>query len=325
LDEQPQAATRAAILAAAARAVDAQPQDAQSGATSLRHRRVRERASRIGPSRRPLALVASFLVATVALVLVTRTNEEREESARSAVASKAPEQMAANAPAAAVDGDLRAKSDVGGPSKMPAASEPLATDKLEAAPAEAKPAAPPAPSARMQRAVPQSAPPTSERQDSSRRERTVADAGEPGRDQERAASGASSVASNAAPAPASPPAVGAVVAAAPAAPAVTQQLKEERSKDMAMLRAAAPGAGERALAETDAAAPARLAKARPVERTAAMSEESVENDPVRWMERIIALRDAGHDEEADRELARLRERYPDVKVPETVLRRTGTR
>jgi hypothetical protein len=51
----------------------------------------------------------------------------------------------------------------------------------------------------------------------------------------------------------------------------------------------------------------------------------VENDPARWMDRIIALRDAGRDEDADRELARLRERYADFKIPPNALRRTGTR
>jgi len=327
LDEQPRAATRAAILAAAARAVNAEPQDVQSGATSLRQRRLRDLSSRIGPSRRPLALVASFLVATVALVLATRTNEERNDSAQSAVASKAPEQTAANTPAAPADGDLRAKSETGGSTRMHETSDPAATDKVQAAPAEAKPAVPPAQPAHMQRRDLQSAAPApSTRQDSLRRDRALADAGEPGRDLERAASGASSVASNTAPAPASPPpAVGAVVAPAPPAPAAAPPLKEERSKDTAMLRAAGPRAEQPAAAETDASAPERLAKARPVERTPAMSEESVENDPVRWMERIIALRDAGRDDDADRELARLRERYVDVKVPENALRRTGTR
>ena len=75
----------------------------------------------------------------------------------------------------------------------------------------------------------------------------------------------------------------------------------------------------------DAAPGKRLAKARPVERTAAMVESEVENDPARWMERIIALRDAGRDADADRELARLRERYPEMQVPANALRRAGTR
>jgi hypothetical protein len=43
------------------------------------------------------------------------------------------------------------------------------------------------------------------------------------------------------------------------------------------------------------------------------------------MERIIALRDAGRDEDADRELARLRARYPEMKVPPNALSRSGTR
>ena len=82
-----------------------------------------------------------------------------------------------------------------------------------------------------------------------------------------------------------------------------------------------------ASAEADAPAPEtrRLAKARPVERSAAIAGDAVEADPARWAERIVALRDAGRDEDADRELAKLRERYPDFKVPPNALRRAGTR
>lgn len=47
--------------------------------------------------------------------------------------------------------------------------------------------------------------------------------------------------------------------------------------------------------------------------------------PERWLARIIELRQAARDDEADAELKKLRERHPDLKIPEAALRRTGTR
>ena len=115
--------------------------------------------------------------------------------------------------------------------------------------------------------------------------------------------------------PREPAAAGAVAAPPPA---------EQRAKESANQQAPAARADQYA-GQAEGATPGKLAKARPVERTSAMTEDLVENDPARWMERIIALRDAGRDEDAERELARLRERYPDQKVPPNALRRTGTR
>jgi hypothetical protein len=45
--------------------------------------------------------------------------------------------------------------------------------------------------------------------------------------------------------------------------------------------------------------------------------------PAQWIERIVKLREAGRDDEADRELTRLRERYPDFKVPPAALRKSA--
>ncbi len=44
-----------------------------------------------------------------------------------------------------------------------------------------------------------------------------------------------------------------------------------------------------------------------------------------WLERIIKLRRAGRHEEADVELKRFRESYPQVTVPAEALPTTGTR
>src|SRR5262245_45519421 len=160
LDERPQAATRAAILAAAARAVDAQPQDAATGATSRRSGQ-RARPRFLGPSKGPLALVASFLVATVALVLATHTMQEQpasEQVASAPVPANAAQVAAAEEkpvqtpemPARAEkerevrrDADARqgARSQMRSADKLAAATEPSKRAKQEA-PAAAAPAAP---------------------------------------------------------------------------------------------------------------------------------------------------------------------------------------
>jgi hypothetical protein len=57
-----------------------------------------------------------------------------------------------------------------------------------------------------------------------------------------------------------------------------------------------------------AAAGAASAQAAPEPPTAAL-----------WLERIVALRHAGRDDDADRELQRLRARYPDVRIPADAL------
>jgi hypothetical protein len=119
-----------------------------------------------------------------------------------------------------------------------------------------------------------------------------------------------------APAAPPPPAL-----AAPAPPQAEERAKEMADQQVLSAQTDAPASA----AEANVSAQGRLAKAKPVERTAAIAGDSIESDPARWMERIIALRDAGRDEDADRELARLRARYPDMKVPPNALARSGTR
>ena len=47
--------------------------------------------------------------------------------------------------------------------------------------------------------------------------------------------------------------------------------------------------------------------------------------PEAWTERIVKLREAGNDDEADREVTRLKRRYPSFAIPREALRATGTR
>jgi len=393
LDERPQAQTSATILAAATRAVDAQPQDAQTGATSRQAgQRLRERTQMIAPSKRPLALVASFLVATLAVLLATQPEREPPQNAATAEADvvgkaqEAPAQAQAQMQMARTDQhDLEIKREASGPTTSLAMSGDAMEEKAQPAPpvrgpnererpkpptpggtrpatpanpsmrdvpqtpgTPPVPATPPAPAAPPTPAgpptpatppastapAPSAAPPASAKparpattavpesralsapiaaepdprsNDALRREGGVADVRTPA----RAAGGEANDAVTRR--------AGAASGTVAAAPGV-----EERSKETANQQRLASRADQYA-AQADGATPGKLAKARPVERTAATTEELVENDPARWMERIIALRDAGRDEDAERELARLRERYPDQKVPPNALRRTGTR
>jgi hypothetical protein len=93
--------------------------------------------------------------------------------------------------------------------------------------------------------------------------------------------------------------------AAPAAPAESRA--DENTLGAASSRGE-PGVGARQ--PSQAAAPAARAR---------MAEEEVES-PERWLERIVQLRKEGRHEEAEKQLAEFRKRYPDYKVPESALK-----
>ncbi len=74
-------------------------------------------------------------------------------------------------------------------------------------------------------------------------------------------------------------------------------------------------------ARRDAAKPAATAPL-----SAAQSErKQVEESAAMWLERIIKLRREGRHDEADAELKRFRERYPQVQPPAEALLPAGTR
>ena len=52
---------------------------------------------------------------------------------------------------------------------------------------------------------------------------------------------------------------------------------------------------------------------------ARMAEQAAES-PERWLERIVELRKEGRHEEAEKQLAEFRNRYPDYKIPEAALK-----
>jgi hypothetical protein len=119
-----------------------------------------------------------------------------------------------------------------------------------------------------------------------------------------------------APPPAAPPAAG--VAAAPQSQSAghdQQATVDSVKREQAF--------GERAAARRDAPAPVvgAMRQEAPKESVAKDYEASADA----WFEVIIRMRRDGRHDEADAELKRLRERYPDVRVPPAALRPTATR
>jgi len=248
LDEAPSAATRAAILAAAARAAGARPQP----------------MARVRRWRLPLAAAASVLVGTIAVLLATRIDE-------SSPVVPAPAPPAATVAAAPPAAEPTTRSRVAeAPPPAPALAD-VRTPKVGAAPPNRAALRPAAPLEPVQEAG---------RADS----RPAAAAVE--RDATTAASDGAT-------------------GAAPAQPA---ESAEARSLP-------APQAARRF---NEQAADARLeAKAELAVQTPwrATTEQ--------WIEHIVKLRTEGRHDEADAELALLRKRYADLRLPPSALATPG--
>ena len=247
LDEAPAQDTRAAILAAAARATGARPQP-------------------VGRTRRwpmPLAAAASVLVGAIAVLLATQVERQAP--------GEKPEVVAAAPPAAAPAADTVVR----------AATAPATSAETSAASATPTAAAP-AP-LRRDREVMATAPIPAEA---------------PSRDAaagERAAP-APVAADSAAPAPSAP---------APAAAVAPESTPQRTQKD-----AAAPAA-------------ARLAGRAEGESRAEIAVAPWRATPEAWVEWIVKLRAEGRHDEADTELAALRARHPDLRLPPAALSPSG--
>jgi hypothetical protein len=290
LDERPSAATRAAILAAAARQVEAKPQPAE--------------APRVTRRRWPLAAAAAVLLSTLAVMMAQRTEQEMptftapaeqlpaKVAAAPAGSPPAAEQVTqesqASRPAApASDSAPQASSKNDVPAETAARRKEAAGTRAAGAPAmadsrvtESKTPAP---------AIPADAPATR---------------AEPVR--EREAASAERSAFPAAPAAAPPaPAVEKPSAALGAAGSANNEARPDASP--------AYRAARKELAPAPSAAPA----AQGVVRSEA--QRDAELSAPDWLERIVKLRGEGRHAEADAELKRFRERYPDVRVPPAAL------
>jgi len=236
----------------------------------------------------PLAAAAAVLLSSLAVMMANRTEQEMPSFTAPAERVSAPVAVAPAPPVAAP------------PASGSAA--PVPAPPVAQAPA---PIAPPSTtaSAREERAAPAA---SAERADAQRPEvaRSATSAGPA----ERAPESANAEARQDLPAP------------PPAAPSRAAPLARSLPAPAAAGAMAAPdsGSGKPASSSTErasarAAAPAsqdvaRLEAARDFEGSAPL-----------WLERIVQLRRAGSDAEADAELKRFRERYPDVPVPPAAL------
>jgi hypothetical protein len=313
LDERPAASVRASILAAAARNVGAKPVDAAA-------------KPRTRP-RWPLAAAAAVMLSTLAVMLAIRTNEEMPQFG-------APPEAARSAADTPATESARSAADAVAPSAKPAPAPPL-------------PAVDPPPRERegeQQITEKRQVQPRNGRAARTNKESdSVAQA--PGETSPRALTKArgkkdsDSIAQ--APSETSPPALTEAPATSPITalekaarenvPAAAPPPPAPEPTDRSKQRAEQPAAG--AVAQTppmdQASAGARRDAARPATPaplSAAQSErKQVEESAETWLERIIKLRREGRHDEADAELKRFRERYPQVQPPSEALPPVGTR
>jgi hypothetical protein len=109
-----------------------------------------------------------------------------------------------------------------------------------------------------------------------------------------------------------PPRVQQVPAAAPA-PA------PEPNANVAAPSAGALPEAERKRADEMRAAP--QAQRSMAARSATEAQANLAETPEQWLERIARMRQLGQDDEAEKQLARFRERYPDYRIPEAMAKK----
>jgi hypothetical protein len=296
LDERPAAGTRAAILAAAAREVGAGPVDAQS-----------VRTVRSGRLRWPWAAAAAVMLSTLAVMMATRTEQEQ------------PVFTAPPAPPAEIVRERTTEPHPGTEATPPAVAQ--------AAPPAATAASEPARDAQRSNVAP---PPT---QPLRKEKRELAAGPEPAavaRPKTEPASETDAVVADArvsepaARAPAPPPAP----AAPPASAAAATATAESASGAIGGLRSSEREAKEqrepreeRSQRQDTVAGTAKTAQ----KPAADENEATIEQRPEDWLQKIVRLRAAGKHDEADAELKRFRERYPQWPVPPAALAPTATR
>ena len=296
LDERPGAAVRASILAAAAREVGAKPVDA---ATPLRT-----------PRRWPLAAAAAVMLSTLAVMLAIRTNEEMPqfnappERARSAADNAAPP-ATTESPAPTVD---QAPNERQATQPQSAATKPapareeraagLAGSAVNAVPPAPRAAPPPIPGRNEADSVGQAP------REASRPSLAEAPPASLSKEQEQARQNAP--------------------AALPASPAPEPTNLSKLRSEQSAAGAAAPSPSI-----DQATADARRDAAKPAATTPSSAEQGerkqTEESAAAWLERIIKLRREGRHDEAEAELKRFRERYPQVQPPSEALQPAGTR
>lgn len=321
-EEAPSPAVRAAVLAAAARQVQTRPQPVGA--------RPRWRL--------PLAAAASVLVGTLAVVLATRHDDSTTNTvvtSEIAVPQGAPQTVAPpvsptaappQAQSAAVPAEDTARAAVArAPAASPAAPPPVVGSPTP--PAVSARAAPPAVSS-----VP--AAPAVESPNA------AASGGAAEAHSERRIQRNMQAPTTSAPESVAPTGRGTTEApgrAPAAAKNSSDTMSIERATDPRAAAGAPSVAGEpRVAAPTAPGASAATpstelqVKARPVQRTAPVADGAPPAVPSTeeangWIARIVELRRAGRDAEADAELKALRERAPTLALPPEALPRAGGR
>ena len=301
LDERPAASTRAAILAAAAREIGARPVDAS-------------RAAPRPSTRWPWAAAAAVMLSTLAVLLATRTEQEQPS-----FTGPTEQQRPSIAPPAAP------AREVG---REPAAAPPVTQADPVAPIAESKPASPGAESKRSAAAdskvgaglAPPPAPLRKEnRQLAAAEERPVERAKTEGAAEADVADARSRAPT---PPPAASPPPSSAPTTAEAAAGTVGGLQAPAAEPQARI-------AERSRSRSDSAVRPQLKAAKPrVEAAGAANEierEGVEQRPEDWLQKIIRLRLDGRHDEAEAELKRFRERYPQWPVPPGALGPSGTR
>ncbi len=309
LDERPSASLRASIVAAAAREVGARPMSADA-------------PRRIGP-RWPLAAAAAVMLSTLAVMMAIRTDEEMPqfnaplEAARGTADSAVP--PVASAPAAPM-AEPRDAINQRAPERQRAPEQERSAARLKKesnsvaqSPREGdRPALNEVPvSGRLKRdsvSVNQaprttSPPAPAEASATARVDRTKSN--EMSAELEKPLRTLPSVAA------AAPPA---------SEPAARAKLRAEQS---------AAGAAAQSPAKDQASSDTRRDAAKPAAPAplSAEQEESKQTDEsaAAWLERIIKFRREGRHDEAEAELKRFRERYPQVQPPSEALLPASTR
>ena len=82
--------------------------------------------------------------------------------------------------------------------------------------------------------------------------------------------------------------------------------------------AAAPAASDNAMRAPTLERKLEQAPARAAAKAGRLSGQSVESSPEQWLARIAELRRAGRNDEADRQLAEFRRRFPDYRIPDAM-------
>jgi hypothetical protein len=113
--------------------------------------------------------------------------------------------------------------------------------------------------------------------------------------------------------------------AAPAAPAESRSDESvlgaaSSSRESKMKAPQPPQAPATAATSPPGAAADSAGQPMPAPAARARMAEQAAEPPERWLERIVQLRKEGRHEEAEKQLAEFRKRYPDYKVPESALK-----